>query len=334
MLLVLVLAAVSTVGLGVDLRGWLIRLAADMRQIPPSFVVVACALKTLEALFTSLSWRNILKAAFPENSISFRFVFGAYQGGAGIDALTPANAGTVFMLGLFRLSIPKASTPSILSAAAVQGLLFTLIAVLSGVVLLLTQPTVLDATETAARATATFLSQHDLLAVAAGVASVTLLLAIVVSIRRRVHDFRDQAVQGGAILRTPRRYLAHVALPQLLAYACRWGVTATFLAGMDIPVTARSVFLVIASTSLANALQVAPGGLGTTQALLAVALRDYTSPGTATAYSLVQATILTIWNAAFGFVALTLAFGIKGAHRMLRRRHHIVTEGSVNDASN
>lgn len=328
LLVVVAVAILVAIGelLGVSIIAWVTETVEKVRKIPPRYIALVCLLKVLESVLTSIGWRNVLQAAFPEERISLRFVLGAYQGGVGLNSITPANAGSLLMLGLFRLRIPGASTAAILSAAVVQGLAFTVFAIVSAGVLLLTMPQAVDIVVNAARGTISFLRANaDVSWVAAAVTGVILIVGFF-WVRRRLTEFREQAARGGAILRTPRRYLTHVALPQAASYACRWGITMTFMAGLDIPVTLHSTFLVIGSNTLVNLVQITPGGLGTTEAVLVIALREYADASTVTAFSLAKTAVLAVWNVLFAAIALVLAFGFSGARHIFRSRNEIATE--------
>ena len=78
----------------------------------PYWLVLALALKTAESAFIGLGWRNILRAAYPKANLSFKTAWGASQGGTAINAVTPAQAGTATMIGIFRTSIPARRWPA------------------------------------------------------------------------------------------------------------------------------------------------------------------------------------------------------------------------------
>jgi hypothetical protein len=74
-------------------------------DVSPYWLLLALALKTGESALIGLGWRNILRAAYPRSALSFRTAWGAAQGGTAINAVTPAQAGTAAMIGIFRTSI-------------------------------------------------------------------------------------------------------------------------------------------------------------------------------------------------------------------------------------
>ena len=65
----------------------------------------ARASRLLQTLFIALAWRNILRAAYPKSVLPYREILSYYAGGNGLNAILPASAGTVAMLGLFRTPI-------------------------------------------------------------------------------------------------------------------------------------------------------------------------------------------------------------------------------------
>ncbi|HET7034166.1 MAG TPA: lysylphosphatidylglycerol synthase domain-containing protein [Thermomicrobiaceae bacterium] len=333
--LLLALALIAILGahlLGANPIRWMVRVANDIRHIPPRYIALACALKAMESLLTAIAWRGVLRAAFPESPVPFRIVLGAYQGGVGINAVTPANAGTWVMIGLYRIGIRGASIASLLAAAVVQGLFFSLLAVAPWVVLVVSDPDVVRTiSENLGRFVATLTANPEALGIAAAL-TLVVLLVLARWLRGRLQSFWRQIVTGGAILRTPRRYLTRVALPEFASYGCRLGYTATFMAAFGIPVTAHTILLVVASSSVVNVVPLTPGGIGSTEAVLVVALRGFASASSVTAFSLAKTSILTICNLLLGFVALTWGFGLARTGRILRHRQRISAETRAQSA--
>src|SRR5439155_5183873 len=120
-----------------------------------------------------------------------------------------------------------------------------------------------------------------------------------------------QAKEGGVILSTPRRYLAHVFLPSFLGWLCKIAVTAIFLAAFAIPVTFESVMWVFGSGSLANVASFTPGSIGVTQATNALALKTCCDVpnDVAVSYSTAQQLVTTAWDQVVAGVTGLGAFG-------------------------
>lgn len=301
---------------GLDARAWFAEIWVLIAAIPLPFVIVALSLKASEVSLNAFAWRTVLRAAYPDESFTFRQVLGVVQGGVGILSVIPPKFGGFAVLGLYRVAFPTLSVTGALATRVVQGISSTIL----GTVLLLfgaVTAGIGDQEGFAARV-ATFYSEQTPLAVAATLAALALIAALVRRGREWLRGFVAEMALGGAILRSPRRYCALVVFPTLLAFALRWGVTGTLLAAFGIPVTLETLLRVNVSHGIARSLQVTPGGFGTTQAFDLVALRGIASPEVITAYSLSQAAILFVFNIAFGLVALTWAFGWARTARLIR----------------
>jgi hypothetical protein len=302
---------------GLDPWTWIADVWVLIATIPVSFVAVACALKAAEVSLNALAWRTVLRAAYPEEGIGFRQTLGVVQGGVGIFAVIPPKFGSFAVLGLYRAAFPTLNITSVLATRVVQGISSTLL----GTVLLLLFGIAnagLGEQSGFFNRAAAFYAEWPLLAIP----TTALIVALLVGILRRSRDWlRGLAAQmalGGAILRSPRRYIFLVAFPTLLAFALRWGVTGTLLFAFGIRPSLDTLLRVNVSHGLARTVQITPGGFGTTQAFDLVALQGIAPVEVITAYSLSQAAILLLFNIAFGLAALIWAFGWDRAARLIR----------------
>ena len=136
---------------------------------------------------------------------------------------------------------------------------------------------------------------------------------------RQVKKLWEQAKQGGAILKTPRKYFTHSFLPSLLSWLCKLAVIAIFLAAFAIPVTFESIMWVTGSGSLANVVSVTPGAVGITQATNALALDTCcdVAKSTAVDYSTAQQLITTAWNVVVAVLLVVLVFGWTGGKKLV-----------------
>ena len=107
-----------------DLWDWVSGVFERIGDVSPYWIVLALGLKTCESALLGLTWRNILRAAYPKGGLSFKIAWGASQGGTAINAIAPAQAGTAAMIGIFRTSIPGASVAGVTSATVVQSAFF------------------------------------------------------------------------------------------------------------------------------------------------------------------------------------------------------------------
>ena len=85
-----------------DLWNWVSGIIGRIGDVSIYWLLLALALKTAESAFIGLGWRNILRAAYSQSRLSFKTAWGASQGGTAIKAVTPAQAGTAAMIGIFR----------------------------------------------------------------------------------------------------------------------------------------------------------------------------------------------------------------------------------------
>ena len=76
------------------------------------------------------AWRNVLRAAYPSQKISFLPLAAAYLAGAGINAVVPAHAGDVTKVFLVKRQIPDSSYPAVTSSFLVQTIFDTSVGVL------------------------------------------------------------------------------------------------------------------------------------------------------------------------------------------------------------
>ena len=109
--------------------------------------------------------------------------------------------------------------------------------------------------------------------------------------------------QGGAVLRTPARYLRAVALPQLAAWCCRVGVVLCLLAAFGLPATVPLAALVMVIAGASTVIPLTPGGAGTQQVMLAVALSQTASAAAVVSFSLAMQASVTAVNALLGVAA-------------------------------
>ena len=77
-------------------KGWQQSLTiCAMKLVVQPLVVLGLSFQLLQTLFISLAWRNILRAAYPKSVLPYREVLSYYAGGAGLNSILPASAGTV-----------------------------------------------------------------------------------------------------------------------------------------------------------------------------------------------------------------------------------------------
>ena len=302
-----------------DLSSWIVSVFERIGDVPVYWLVLALALKTGESMFLGLGWRNILRAAYPKSSLSFKTAWGASQGGTAINALTPAQAGTAAMIGLFRSSIPGSSVAGVTSATVVQSLFFTAVSVLMVICVGIFRPRTVSKGSPSDE-TGGFFATHPILVPILIVALVVVLYFLWPRLKPRLQNQWHKAKQGAAIFRDRRRYAREVALPSAASYCCRIGVNVVFMAAFGIPITAFTVFLVASSHTLSQVFAITPGGVGQTQALDVATLRPYASSHDIAAFSITQDSVITIWNVVLGVTVMVWAFGFRQMREMVSRK--------------
>ncbi len=254
------------------------------------------------------AWRNVLRAAYPGERISFMNLSAAYLAGAGINAIVPAHAGDVTKVFLVKRQIPHSSYPAVTSSFLVQtvfdttvGVLVLLYAISQGLLPPLPRIPNLPAFEIS------FWAEHPKTFL---IVTGALLAAIAIGIyflAHRVRRFWDRVKQGLAILRQPRRYLREVAAWQGLGWLCRFAAFWFFLEAFNIGGTVGNVMLVMSVQAIANVVPFTPGGAGAQQALLVATLHG-PSRAAVLSYSVGTQIAMAAWSVVLGFAAILLVF--------------------------
>jgi uncharacterized membrane protein YbhN (UPF0104 family) len=307
-------AAIVVIGafanlVGWDIGGWFSDLWDTISSISAAYIVAGCALKTVQTVMAALGWYAILRYAYP-GKVRWLDILAAYAASVALNAILPANLGTLAMLLMFTTIIAGATFAAILGGYAVQKIFWTLIGAFIYLYLFLTVGGSFDIKFA-------FVHTHPW-------ATVLLLLAggylIYVVIRRlwpRVLRWWEDAKDGGAILAQPRKYFGWVFVPSLLSWIASLGVMAVFLSAYDIPVSFHTLMRIAGGNSIANVTSVTPGGAGVTQAFNVASLNGIASPQDATAYSVAQQLVMTAWNLIFGIAMVVWAFGWSGGRHLV-----------------
>jgi uncharacterized membrane protein YbhN (UPF0104 family) len=268
----------------------------------PRLAALALALHVLNHLLRSAAWRGVIVAAYPECEVPFVRVLTGYAAGVAVNAVAPARGGDAVKIGLVRAAVPNSSLATV---AATMSVLVALDLVIGTLLLLavgLTGAVPLHLGGVFARAP---LILGALLM--AGVAAYLL--------RKRARVLVARLRQGGAVLRTPGRYVRTVAAPQLAAWCCRVGVVLCLLAAFGLPATVPLAALVMVVGGASTAVPLTPGGAGTQQVLLAVALSQTASAAAVVSFSVAMQASVTLVNALLGLAA---AMAVCGSLRPIR----------------
>ncbi len=296
----------------VEVWGWASSVPDRVGDMPPTLLALGVALRTAESALLGLVWRNVLRAAYPQSRVAFKAAWGASQGGAAVNAVAPAQAGTAVTIAMLRTAIPESSVAGLASATLVQSLFFTAAGVLTVVAVAVSHPGLLG--------TISPVGEIGVLLV-----PVAAVLAIVLGyvihrhlVPRLAVEWR-KARQGAAIFGHWRCYATGVAAPSAASYACRVGTNVIFMTAFHVPVNPFTVLLVLSSHALAGLLVVTPSGMGVTQALDVAAVGAAAPIAAVAAFSIVQGTVLTVWNVVLGLAVLLWAFGLREFGAMFSR---------------
>lgn len=249
-------------------------------------------------------WRNVLRAAYPEQRIDFLPLAAAYLAGAGINAIIPARAGDATKIFLVKRQIPGASYPAVTSSFFVQtvfdttiGVLVLLYAITQGLLPPLPRIPDLPAFEIAFWA-----ENPEILGIL-----VAAILAAVLLLAHRVRRFWEKVRQGVVILKQPRRYLREVAAWQGAGWLCRFAAFWFFLEAFGIGGSFGKVLLVMSVQAIANVIPFTPGGAGAQQALL-VATLSGPSRTAVLSFSVGTQIAMAAWSVVLGFSAILIVF--------------------------
>lgn len=254
------------------------------------------------------AWRNVLRAAYPGERISFTHLSAAYLAGAGINAVIPAHAGDVTKVFLVKRQIPHSSYPAVTSSFLVQtvfdstvGALVLLYAITQGLLPPLPRIPDLPAFEIS------FWADHpQTLLIVIGALLLTTAIGTYY-LAHHVRRFWDRVKQGLVILRWPRRYLREVAAWQGVGWLCRFGAFWFFLEAFGIGGSIGNVMLVMSVQAIANVIPFTPGGAGAQQALLVATLQG-PSRSAVLSFSVGTQIAMAAWSVVLGFGAILLVF--------------------------
>ena len=274
-------------------------IADRIAGIDPRLGAVALALHVGNHLLRSAAWRNVIAAAYPQRRVPYGRVLAGYAGGVAVNAVAPARGGDAVKLGLVRAAVPGSTFTTLAATMSVLVVLDLLIGTALVLTVGLTGAVALDPGAGLGRVGVA------LPVIAAALAAVSVAGWL---LRRRIVVLARRVRQGGAILRTPGRYLRLVVVPQLGAWACRVGVVLCLLAAFGLPATVPLAGLVMVVSGASTIVPLTPGGAGTQQVALALALSQTASATAVVSFSLAMQASVTAVNALLGVLAAMAVF--------------------------
>jgi glycosyltransferase 2 family protein len=249
---------------------------------------------------------HILRAAYPDERIAFRRIWGAYFAGYGFNSVIPARSGDVIRLFLTKTSVPESSYSAVAAAFFVEFGFDISIAV-PVLIFAFSQgvfPKPPDFSKLPAFDLA-FFAQHPrftlFLLTALGIAAMAAFALLSV----RVRAFWSRVRQGLTILFDRRRYFREVWLVQLAGWLCRFTAFWCLLDAFHVGGSVRNVLLVLGVNAVAALVPFTPGGAGVQQALLVQVFG--TGAGVA-AYSVGQQIAIAALTFCIGLAAVVWIF--------------------------
>lgn len=278
-------------------------------ELLPLFAAIGCQL--LKLACTSRAWRNILAAAYPEQTVPWKQIGAAYVAGVGVNAILPARGGDVVRVYLAHRAIPGATYTTVISTNFV---LMPVDITLSLLVFVwaLTQGLLpsLDALSALPSFDYSWAFQDGVIHPGVVIALAAIGGAAFLLLNRYWDRLRSRVGQAFAVFNPPERYFRTVVFWQLCDWAFRFATIWFFLGAFGISQTITHVLLVQAAMSLSTLVPATPGGIGTEQALLVYAFRNAgIAETTLLAFSVGMKLTLTVVNAVVGFTAIFLTLG-------------------------
>jgi uncharacterized membrane protein YbhN (UPF0104 family) len=209
------------------------------------------------------AWRNIVQAAYPRTNVRWRWVYGAYLAGVGVNAIVPARGGDVLKLYLLKHRVRGSTYPTLGATLLVDTLFDTVVASLLVIwAIAFGLLPGLDVLPSLPEVDWLYVLQHPRLAALLVGSLVVLAVVGLTWGSRHVADFWRRVSQGFTILRQPREYIRRVALLDALDWSLRLLSVYFFLEAFGLPANVQNVLLVQVTQSLATALPFTRVGSG------------------------------------------------------------------------
>ncbi len=271
----------------------------------PLGLAVCCHL--LKMACTSRAWRNVLAAAYPESSVPWLSIYGAYLAGVGINAIIPARAGDAVRIVLAHRAIRGSTYTTVVSSTLVLSFfdIFAATLVLGWAISLDKLPG-LDVLSRLESFDFAWILARPLLFDLSIATTIVLLGLAAFWIAGHVANFRERVAQAFRVMSPPSRYLGRVATWQAADWALRLVTIWFLLDAFDIPQTLENTGLVQVSTSVATLFPITPAGVGTEQAFLLYVLNGVASASVLLAFSVGAKLTITLTNVVAGFTAIAL----------------------------
>ena len=272
----------------------------------PALLAVAAQLAKLAC--TSMAWRNVLAAAYPDSGVRRAPILGAYLAGVGVNAIMPVRAGDAVRVVLAHRAVPGSTYTTVVSSTLVLAIFDSVAASSLLVWAALTQDALPPLGDLPDLPTFDFawLLDHPLTSdlLLAGVLIASVLVGIWIA--GHVADFWARVRQAFAAVRQPALYLRSVAAWQAADWALRLITIWFLLDAFGIPQSLENVLLVQVSSSVATLVPLTPGGIGTEQAFLLYVFQGSVPNSQLLAFSVGLKLMTLGTNVVAGFTAIAV----------------------------
>lgn len=266
----------------------------------------------------ALAFFNILRAAYPDEQIEFKRIWGAYIAAYGFNNVVPARGGDVIKIFLAKTSISNSTYPAVGAAMLVEsifdlvmGVFILSFAFSQGVFPKPPDWASLNAFDLS------YFAEHPrvLLFVLTLIAVLSLVLFAWLS--HRVSRFWARVRQGFTVLSDRPRYFRRVFGVQFAAWLLRCTAFWFLLEAFHIGGSVKNVLLVLGVNAVAAAVPFTPGGAGVQQAFLVEVFAGTASTATVAAYSVGQQVAIAVTTFVVGFIVLATVFKFRSFRHVI-----------------
>jgi uncharacterized membrane protein YbhN (UPF0104 family) len=260
----------------------------------------------------SRGYFNVLRAAYPTETIQWRRVWGAYIAAYGFNNVIPARGGDVIKVFLIKTSIPRSTYPAVAASMMVEAL-FDLSIAVPILIFAFTQgvfPKPPDFAKLGAFDLSFVFGNFPLTLFLLTFVAIGLLTAFAV-LSERARRFWARVRQGLVILGDRQRFFREVWLVMLAGYAFRLAAFWMLLDAFHVGGSVRNVLLVHGINAVAALMPFTPGGAGVQQAFMVKVFAASAATATVAAYSVGQQIAIAVICLAVGFAALVKIFGFR-----------------------
>jgi uncharacterized protein (TIRG00374 family) len=282
----------------------------------PLLIGLACF--GLYLTIRSRAYFNVLRAAFPDVTIQWRRIWGAYVAAYGFNNVVPARGGDVMKVFLVKGSVPGSNYSAVTSSMFVEAT-FDLIIGGAALIFAMTQgalPKLPDFAKLGAFDLSFFAANPRFALFFLTAIGVLVLVAFAV-LSARVRRFWQRVRQGLTILFDGRRWFREVFLVMLGGWAFRFAAFWMLLEAFHVGGSVRNVLLVLGVNAMASALPFTPGGAGVVQALLIKVFSGTAATAVVTAYSVGQQIAIAAFSFALGFIAIFFVFRFRSFREVI-----------------